>query len=153
MQFLLILQAPLYHSPITNPSWLISYYVYYRSEYLYTVVLIFTLRDISYPAVDPQQSATVTQSPSPDEIRSADTSLRPQQPQQDQQTTQGHVTWDWINDIPERNPFEMTIEEIEGLADPLTENDWTEWNLGESSGTFWNMLEDDRSWQNSQIDE
>ena len=81
------------------------------------------LRDISYPAVDLQQLAAVTQSPSPDATRSTDASLMPQQPQQDQQTTQGHVTWDWINDVPERSPFEMTIEEIKGLADFLTKND------------------------------
>ena len=111
------------------------------------------MRDISYPAVDPQQSAAVTQSPLPDEIRSADTSLRPQQPQQDQQTTQGHVTWDWINDVPERGPFEMTIEEIEGLADSLTENDWTEWNLGEDPGTLRNIPENCGTSQNVLVDE
>ena len=98
------------------------------------------LRDISYPAVDPQQSAAVTQSPSPDETRSADTSRMPQQPQQDQQAAQGHMTWDWINDVPASSPFEMTIKEIEGLADSLTENDWMNWNLGENSEILRNIL-------------
>jgi len=92
------------------------------------------LRDVSQPAVDPQQGAAISQ-----ESRTPDSNIH------GVQVTQDHVTWDWSNDSPARSPFEMTIEEIEGLADSLTENDWTEWNLGESSGIFRNMPENDRS--------
>ena len=88
------------------------------------------LRDVSQPAIDPQQyTATSQDTTSPDD--------RPI----DQQTTQSHVTWDWVNDSPTRSPFEVTIEEIEGLADSLTENDWINWNLGESPGTLRNIPE------------
>ena len=90
------------------------------------------MRDVSQPAVNPQKSAaaeTLT-TISPDIMMS-----------QDLHVTQGHVTWDWINDTYASSPFEMTLEEVTGMADSLTENDWSEWNLGESSGTLRNMPE------------
>jgi hypothetical protein len=97
------------------------------------------LRDVSQPAVDPQQAAAAeaSQTISPD-----------LDAPQYSQVTQDHVTWDWINDIPVTSPFEMILEEVTGIADSLTENDWLEWNLGESSGTFRNMLESVEIWQN-----
>jgi hypothetical protein len=71
------------------------------------------VRDVSQPAVNPQQSTVMSQDSTP-----PDSNIH------GGQTTKGHVTWDWINDSPARSPFEMTIEEIEGIADSLTENDW-----------------------------
>ena len=74
--------------------------------------IFYLLRDISYPAVDPQQSAKRSQgqdsSPDPSMIN----------------VTQNHVTWNWNEDMPEIGPFEMTIEEVTRMADSLTENDW-----------------------------
>ena len=93
----------------------------------------FILRDVSQPAIDPQQAAAAeaSQTTSPDFNAL-----------QNPQVTQDHMTWDWINDMPTTSPFEMTLEEVTGIADSLTENDWSEWNLGESSGTSRNTPED-----------
>ena len=90
------------------------------------------VRDVSQPAVDPQQTAAAETSPTTSPDLHALLSS---------QVTQDHVTWDWINDISASNPFEMTLEEVTGMADSLTENDWSEWNLGESFGTFQNTPE------------
>ena len=60
------------------------------------------------------------------------------------------MTWNWVNDSPARSPFEMTIEEIEGLADSLTEDDWINWNLGESPGTLRNIPENCGMTQNNE---
>ena len=90
------------------------------------------LRDVSQPAVDPQQYAAA-ETPivtSPDDATP-----------QGSHITQNHVTWDWTNDTHAGTPFEMTLGEVMGMADSLTENDWSEWNLGESSGTFRNTPE------------
>jgi len=99
----------------------------------------YTVRDISYPAVDPQQSAARSrgQDVSPDPLTA-----------QNPQVTQNHVTWDWINDRPMTNHFEMTLAEVTGMADSLTEDDWSEWNLEESSGTFRNTPEGAETQQN-----
>ena len=67
---------------------------------------------------------------------------------QDSQVTQDHVTWDWIHDIPETSPFEMTLDEVIGMADSLTENDWSERNLEESSGMIRNAPERGETLQN-----
>src|SRR5688500_7534845 len=91
--------------------------------------MLSTLWDVSQPAVNPQQTAAaeIPQTTSPDLFES-------QQPQ----ITQDHVTWDWSNDMPTSSAFEMTLEEVTGMADSLTENDWSEWNLGKSPRTFRN---------------
>ena len=90
------------------------------------------MRDVSQPAVNPQQSAAAETSTttSPDIVTL-----------QDPHVTQDHVTWDWINNMHASSPFEMTLEEVTGMADSLMENDWSEWNLGESSGTLRNTPE------------
>src|SRR5688572_29850251 len=75
------------------------------------------VRDVSQPAVLPQQTAAaeISQTTSPD-------LYEPQYPY----VIQDHVTWDWINDMPTSSPFEMTLDEVTGMADSLTENDWSE---------------------------
>lgn len=71
------------------------------------------LRDISYPAVDPQQVAVMSHDPQPS-------------------TTQSERSL-WTDDAPEDDPFRLTVEEVTRLADSLTENDWTTWNFEEGS--------------------
>src|SRR3990170_1822736 len=98
-----------------------------------------TVRDVSQPAVNPQQSTVISQD-----------TTSPDDGPIDRQTTQGHVTWDWVNDSPVRSPFEVTLSEIEGLADSLTESDWMSWNLGESPRTSRNILENCGMYQNEE---
>jgi len=72
------------------------------------------LRDISCPIIDPQQTAAT----------SGDA-------QQNHMTETSTIAWDWDKDAPASTGFEMTLEEASGLAESLTENDWSEWNIGE----------------------